>query len=230
MSSFWRNQFEKNFVSTDTKLGLDEILQEAHDVYWGSLGASLMKFHGEIDPAKLEALDQLYNGESAVRMAAKDCYDYAINGRLSLAQDGEEETRMNDNWARLATLVLSARPDIEVFSPRIGGREMVLPKGLEHLLLQALVRARLDLDTHPKFGNDQALPMFLSGEDNSGYLTLKEIALLGQMSERAVRNAAQPTAADRLQTRKEQSQTVVDSEEALRWLKGRRGFVATRAD
>jgi hypothetical protein len=230
MSSFWRNQFEKNFVSTDTKLGLDEILQEAHDVYWGSLGASLMKFHGEINPAKLEALDQLYNGESAVRMAAKDCYDYAINGRLSLAQDGEEETRMNDNWARLATLVLSARPDIEVFSPRIGGREMVLPKGLEHLLLQALVRARLDLDTHPKFGNDQALPMFLSGEDNSGYLTLKEIALLGQMSERAVRNAAQPTAADRLQTRKEQSQTVVDSEEALRWLKGRRGFVATRAD
>lgn len=230
MSSHWRKQFEKNFVSTDTKLGLDEILQEAHDVYWGALGASLMKFHGEIDPAKLVALDQLYNGESAVRMAAKDCYDYAINGRLSLVQDGEEETRMNDNWARLATLVLSARPDIEVFSPRIGGREMVLPEGLEHLLLQALVRARLDLDTHPKFENDQALPMFLSGEDNSGYLTLKEIALLGQMSERAVRNAAQPTAADQLKTRKEQNQTVVDAHEALRWLKGRRGFVATRVD
>ena len=107
---------------------------------------------------------------------------------------------------------------------------MVLPKGLEHLLFQALVRARLDLDTHPKFEDDEAVPMFLSGEDNCGYLTLKEIAVLGQMSERAVRNAAQPAAADRLQTRKEQSQTVVDSEEALRWLKGRRGFIATRAD
>ena len=45
-----------------------------------------------------------------------------------------------------------------------------------------------------------------------------------------MRNAAQPAAADRLQTRKEQNQTVVDSEEALRWLKGRRGFIATRAD
>lgn len=230
MSSFWRNQFEKNFVSTDTKLGLEEILQEAHDVYWGSLGASLMKFHGEIDPTKLEALDRLYNGESAVRMAARDCYDYAINGRLSLAQDGEEETRTNDNWARLATLVLSARPDIEVFSPRIGGREMMLPKGLEHLLFQALVRARLDLDTDPKFEDDEALPMFLSGEDNCGYLTLKEIAVLGRMSERAVRNAAQSTAANQLKTRKEKSQTVVDAHEALRWLKGRRGFIATRAD
>ncbi|MCY1382985.1 hypothetical protein D9M69_710670 [compost metagenome] len=72
--------------------------------------------------------------------------------------------------------------------------------------------------------------MFLSGEDNSGYLTLKEIAVLGQMSERAVRNAAQPTAADRLYTRKEKNQTVVDADEALRWLKGRRGFVVTRAD
>jgi hypothetical protein len=107
---------------------------------------------------------------------------------------------------------------------------MVLPKGLEHILFHALVRARLDLDTHPKFDDNDAVPMFLSGEDNCGYLTLKEIAVLGQMSERAVRNAAQPTAADRLYTRKEKNQTVVDAGEALRWLKGRRGFVVTRAD
>ena len=230
MSTSWRDRFEKNFISPEKKLGLDDILQEAHDAYWGSLGASLMKFKGEIEPAKLESLDQHYNGEIPVRMAANDCYDYAINGRLKLAKDGAEQTQMNDNWDRLATLVLSARPDIEVFSPRIQGREMVLPKGLEHILFHALVRARLDLDTHPKFADEEALPMFLSGEDNSGYLTLKEIAVLGQMSERAVRNAAQPTAADRLYTRKEQNQTVVDSEEALRWLKGRRGFVVTRAD
>lgn len=230
MSSYWRNQFEKNFISPEEKLGLDEILQEAHDAYWGSLGASLMKFNGEIDPAKLERLDQIFNGETRVRMAANDCYDYAINGRLRLARNGVEQDQMNDNWGCLATLVLSARSDIEVFSPHIRGREMELPKGLEHILFHALVRARLDLDTQPKFADDEALPLFLSGEDNSGYLTLKEIAVLGQMSERAVRNAAQPTAADRLQTRKEQKQTVVDSMEALRWLKGRRGFIATRAD
>jgi hypothetical protein len=231
MTSYWRNQFEKNVVPTERSLGLDEILQEAHDVYWGALGASLMKFDkGNIDSTKLESLDQLYNGESPVRMAANDCYDYAVNGRLKLATDEAEQDLINDNWGRLATLVLSARPDIEVFSPRIRNREMVLPAGLEHILFQALVRARLDLDTHPKFQKEEVLPVFLSGEDNKGYLTLKEIAVLGQMSERAVRNAAQPTAADQLQTRKEQNQTVVDSTEALRWLKGRRGFVVTRAD
>lgn len=230
MSSYWREKFERNFIPTEKKLGLDDILQEAHDAYLGWLGASLMAFHGEIDEAKLESLEQHYNGKTPMQMAANDCYDYAINGRLRLAKDGYEQTQMNDSWGRLATVVLSARPAIEVFSPRIQGREMVLPTGLEHILFHALVRARLDLDTHPKFGNEEAVPMFLSGEESSGYMTLKEIALLGQMSERAVRNAAQPAAADRLQTRKEQNQTVVDSDEALRWLKGRRGFIATRAD
>lgn len=230
MSTYWRNQFEKNFVSPEEKLDLDEILQESHDVYWGSLGASLIKFHGQIDPISLATLDQIYQGEIPVQAAARDCYDYAINGRLKLATNGAEQTRMNDSWGRLATLVLSARPDIEVFSPSIRGHEMTLPRGLEKILFHALIRVRLDLDTHPAFQDDEALPMFLSGEDQSGYLTLKEIAVLGQMTERAVRNAAQPTAADQLQTRKEQNQTVVDSNEALRWLKGRRGFIATRAD
>lgn len=230
MSTYWRNQFEKNFISPEEKIDLDEILQEAHDVYWGSLGASLFKFHGQIDPGSLATLDQIYQGEIPVQAAARDCYDYAINGRLKLATNSAEQDRMNDSWGRLATLVLSARPDIEVFSPSIRGREMTLPRGLEKILFHALIRARLDLDTHPAFQDDDALPMFLSGEDQSGYLTLKEIAVLGQMTERAVRNAAQPTAADQLQTRKEQNQTVVDSNEALRWLKGRRGFIATRAD
>lgn len=230
MSTYWRNQFEKNFVSPEEKIDLDEILQEAHDVYWGSLGASLIKFHGEIDPAHLATLDQIYQGEIPVQVAARDCYDYAINGRLKLATNGAEQARMNDSWGSLATLVLSARPDIEVFRPSIRDRQMTLPRGLEKILFHALIRARLDLDTHPAFQDDEALPMFLSGEDQSGHLTLKEIAVLGQMTERAVRNAAQPTAADQLQTRKEQNQTVVDSNEALRWLKGRRGFIATRAD
>jgi len=230
MSTYWRNQFEKTVLSPEEKLDLDEILEEAHDVYWGSLGASLIKFNGEVDSSHLSNLNQIYRGQSPVQETARDCYDYAINGRLKLATHGAEQSRMNDSWMRLATLVLSARPDIEVFSPIIGGREMNLPKGLEKIMLHALIRARLDLDTHPAFQDDEALPMFLSGEDQSGYLTLKEIAVLGQMTERAVRNAAQPTAADQLQTRKEQNQTVVDSSEALRWLKGRRGFIATRAD
>lgn len=230
MSTYWRAQFDQTFIPPEKNLTLDEILTEAQDAYLGWLGASLVAFHGDIDPAKLESLEQLFQGEGPMRVAATDCYDYAVNGRLSLAKHGVEQSKLNDNWNRLATVVLSARPAIEVFSPHVRGREMILPKGLEHILLRALIRVRLDLDTHPKFQDDDALPMFLGGEDNCGYLTLKEIAVLGQMTERAVRNAAQPTAADQLRTRKEGNQTVVDSAEALRWLKGRRGFIATRVD
>ena len=83
--------------------------------------------------------------------------------------------------------MLSARPDIEVFSPRIGGREMVLPKGLEHILFHALVRARLELDTHPKFDDNDAVTMFLSGEDNCGYTCLEKVRLGYRLSrERSV--------------------------------------------
>lgn len=107
---------------------------------------------------------------------------------------------------------------------------MVLPKGLEHILFHALVRARLELDTHPKFDDNDAVTMFLSGEDNCGYLTLKEIAVLGQMSERAVRNARSTDGSGSAVHTQGKKQTVVDAGEALRWLKGRRGFVITRAD
>lgn len=235
MSTYWREKFERTYIPTDKRVGLDEILQEAQDAYLGWLGASLTMFCGQsdlgqVDEAKLDTLDSVFQGESRACSAARDCYDYAVNGRLRLARNGGEETQMNDAWGCLAVLVLSARPGIEVFSPTVRGREAGVPTRIEHILLHALVRARLDLDTHPKFDDNNAVPVFLSGEDNTGYLTLKEVALLGQMTERAVRNAAQPTAADQLKTRKEQNQTVVDAEEALRWLKGRRGFIATRVD
>ena len=53
------------------------------------------------------------------------------------------------------------------------------------------------------------------------------MAFLARMTEKAVRNASQPAAVDRLVTRKEGKRTVVDSSDALRWLKGRRNFVQT---
>lgn len=230
MSTFWRKKFENSFLATETRLGLSEVFSDAKDAYLGWLGASLMGFHGEVDPGKLEALDQIFNGEARVRTAANECYDYAINGRLKLAQTGDERTQMDDNWSCLAILLLSARPGIELFTPEVRGHQTNVPTRLEHLFFHALVRARLDLDTDPEFEDNQGIPLILRSEVYTSYLTLKEIALLGQMSERAVRNAAQPTAADQLKTRKEKNQTVVDAQEALRWLKGRRGFVATRAE
>ncbi|PLP85956.1 hypothetical protein CYD26_24275 [Pseudomonas sp. FFUP_PS_473] len=228
MIKSWRDRFEQHYVVPEKKISLDEILEEAQEAYLGWLAASLTAFHGHFSEDQVDNLDRIFQGESRIRAIAKDCYDYAINGRFRLAKDGQEHEQMNDDWVCLAILVRSARPGIEEFNLVVRGRPIGVPAKLEQLLLHAQIRALLDFSTVPEFDED-SVPTFFS-QPITGYLTLKEIALLGQMSERAVRNAAQPTAADRLRTRKEKTQTVVDADEALRWLKGRRGFIASRAD
>jgi hypothetical protein len=230
MSTSWRDRFEKDFISPEKKLGLDEILKEAHDAYLGWMAASLTAFHSDFDENQVDQLDRIFQGESRIRAIAKDCYDYAVNGRIRLCRDEQEQEQMNDDWVCLAILVLSARPGIEEFSLTVRGRAIGVPVKLEQLLFHAQIRALLDFSTVDGFDEDSVSVPHFFRQPVPGYLTLKEIALLGQMSERAVRNAAQPTAADQLKTRKEKSQTVVDSDEALRWLKGRRGFIATRVD
>ncbi|MBA1148273.1 hypothetical protein H0Z60_14550 [Ectothiorhodospiraceae bacterium WFHF3C12] len=78
--------------------------------------------------------------------------------------------------------------------------------------------ARLKLDA----GND-IVEEFLMPTD----LTLREVAVLAGMTERSVRNATLASAKDRLKTFQSGSSVYVDAREALRWLRGRRGFVET---
>lgn len=61
-------------------------------------------------------------------------------------------------------------------------------------------------------------------------LTIREIALLADMDERSVRNAANPAAANPLKTISVGKRTMVEVEEARRWLAGRKGFVPTRRE
>lgn len=61
-----------------------------------------------------------------------------------------------------------------------------------------------------------------------GYLTLAEVALLANMDERSVRNAANPKLSDPLKTEQIGKRSLVTPEEARRWLAGRKGFIPTR--
>lgn len=83
--------------------------------------------------------------------------------------------------------------------------------------------ARLKLDS----GND--CPAVWEFDSGSG-LTLFEVALLAGMSERSVRNATLASARDRLKTSAAGSRVLVSPPEALRWLRGRRGFVETNLE
>ncbi|MCG5516807.1 MULTISPECIES: hypothetical protein [unclassified Ectothiorhodospira] len=80
--------------------------------------------------------------------------------------------------------------------------------------------ARMKLDTGTNVGNFETT--------YEPHLTLHEMALLAGMAERAVRNATLDSASDRLKTVADGSRVVVEATEALRWLRGRRGFVETQ--
>lgn len=60
------------------------------------------------------------------------------------------------------------------------------------------------------------------------HLTLAEVALLANMDERSVRNAANPKLPDPLKTEQIGKRSLVSPKEARRWLVGRKGFIPTK--
>ena len=78
-------------------------------------------------------------------------------------------------------------------------------------------------DRHTDYGTD----VHGLGKGDGGYLTLAEVALLANMDERSVRNAANPKLADPLKTTPIGKRSLVSVEEANRWLVGRKGFIPT---
>lgn len=66
------------------------------------------------------------------------------------------------------------------------------------------------------------------GNGDWGHLTLSEIALLADMDERSVRNAANPKVNDPLKTESVGKRSLVTPQEAKRWLAGRKGFIPTK--
>ena len=88
--------------------------------------------------------------------------------------------------------------------------------------------ARLVLDGGDR-RTDYATDEFGPGNGDFGYLTLAEIALLANMDERSVRNAANPKLPNPLTTEPVGRRSLVRPEEARRWLATRKGFIPTKA-
>jgi len=212
-------QFFETFIQTDRHLSLEQVLQEARDTYRGHLESMIQQYRSI---HKLSELDEIFDGEQQIVSTARACYEYAINGWIPLAKTEAEADAQSHDWMALAALLLSARYGIEFFSPEVDGKTIGVPVFLEQIYFQAILRARLDIDTRPDLDEDM-LPRPLRYQ-STGYLNLNEVAALAQMHQKSVRNATQPTAPDRLLTRKDGARTVVDSPEALRWLRGRRNF------
>lgn len=100
------------------------------------------------------------------------------------------------------------------------------PPRLTMLAVQSAV-ARMVLDGGDRF-TDFGAGEFGVGNGDLGYLTLSEVALLANMDERSVRNAANPKLPDPLKTAQVGKRSLVNPEEARRWLSGRKGFIPTK--
>lgn len=197
-------------VTPETKISREDIAQEVAAAHAGHLEAEATKYR-----CTAEELDRVLGGAGHFITIANSYYDYAVEGVLDTAHSATRD----GEWLDFASFLNQSHWEAEFHGANY--RTTCTDK----LFKLGAIRARLDEDTLGDAATN-ALPHIFH-DQGCGYLTLGEIAVLAQMNEKSVRNATQPKAPDRLHTRKEGTRTVVDSHEALRWLKGRRHFKPT---
>jgi hypothetical protein len=164
-------------------------------------------WHEDITREHLPDLHELHGADQVLAF-----HHYAINGVAPNAI-WDFIYNIEDIEAFIAQALASSHANADV------------PWPIRSLRVFDTARARLSLDLEAGAFTD-----INDGLSCSPYLSLFEVALLAGMSERSVRNATLASARDRLQTEREGHYTVVAPHEALRWLRGRRGFIETRFD
>ncbi|MFJ3106879.1 MULTISPECIES: hypothetical protein [Pseudomonas] len=204
MSAMKTNQ-HLEFVQPSEPVSLHALLKEVDGIFEIQINA-LATLYG----VSKSAVRLTLGGSHRPKYLARVCYEYAVEGKWpSQGHDNDAD------WLDLSAFVTTGRSYVEHYGA-------APPKMLEKTLVMGGIRAGLDSDR----ADIDGIPAVLEGL-YTGYLTLLEIAIMAQMSEKSVRNATLPTAQDRLVTSKQGTRTVVEAPEALRWLSGRRSFNPT---
>lgn len=158
---------------------------------------------------------------SALWMAVSEMYDYGASGipTADLLPGGRIQGAHAQ--AEMFLLALDTSP-MRFYLESMGAG---LPRLAMHAVKLAVARMVLDGgERHTDYGAQEH--GILNGD--FGCLTIAEVALLANMDERSVRNAANPKLPEHLKTEPSGKRVVVKPEEARRWLAGRKGFVKTK--
>lgn len=159
--------------------------------------------------------------DSPIWEAVSDLYDYGVTGTPT--RDLLPGVRLNGTHANIEMFLRGMdAPHMRIYLEEHGNA----PPRLASLAVQSAV-ARILLDGGDRYTD------FGAGEHGMGkgdwdHLTLAEVALLANMDERSVRNAANPKLPDPLKTEQVGKRSLVSPEEARRWLAGRKGYIPTK--
>lgn len=159
---------------------------------------------------------------SPLWLTVNEMYDYGVDGIPTPAHSGPLGSMIGRHIEVERFLHALNTLPMKLFLDGKG----ITPPRLAILAAQCAA-ARLVLDGADR-RTDYAIDEHgLEGGDH-GYLTLAEVALLADMDERSVRNAANPKLPSPLKTEAVGRRSLVRPEEARRWLAARKGFVPTK--
>lgn len=147
--------------------------------------------------------------------ALDSMYDYGVAGQ-----------QLEGGWNLGDGELLDARfSDAEMFLRGLDSMQTFLDEDNCQLPAQCLRVARTAVARHVLEGGSRDTDF--DGLPPMGFLTIAEVALLADMDERSVRNAANPQKEGHLVTTSADKRTLVAVEEARRWLAGRKSFTPT---
>ena len=158
--------------------------------------------------------------DSPMWQAMSEMYDYGVQGIPSRDLSGSRITGAHANVEMFLRGMNTMAMQIYLHA-----YENAPPRLAMHTVEIAVARMVLDGgERYSEYGTDT----HGIGKGDWGYLTLAEVALLANMDERSVRNAANPKLTDHLKTEQVGKRSLVSPEEARRWLAGRKGFTPTK--
>lgn len=184
-------------------------------IYGQNLGGGLLGFPdrkvGQVseDEAQIES--------TMLWKAVNDMYDFGINGIMIPGRDIGSEKPLDADFI-----------DAEMFLRGLSSLEQYLDEDLTTIPRRSIQAIRTAVARHVLEGGERYSSFADEDFPGPGLLSIAEIALLADMDERSVRNAANPKLPNPLITVVHGKRTYVDSDVAKRWLSERKGFVQTK--
>ena len=161
--------------------------------------------------------------ESVVWTAVSEMYDYGVTGIPT--GDLTPGSLIDGAHAHIEKFFHAMdTPTMKVYLDEAGNK----PPRLAIRAVQSAV-ARMVLDGGDR-STDFGVDVYGIGKGDFGYLTIAEVALLADMDERSVRNAANPKLPAPLKTEQVGKRSLIRPTEARLWLTGRKGFTPTQAN